>query len=234
MNALFLWVVTRGWAVGLGNKRERGRRLRLLMIAGSLPLSAAVAYWPWPVFTSFYALPYFLSSAIILAMALTFLETRAPRQALIAYLAMLYIIVYPVAGAAREAQRSYARENLNAELAHVIATSPQIDTVIAATRHMPLQAWQGTAATLTRYAAAVEPGPRALLGVDRECQSALRLATSGASAEVLIISYVDDCGTFPQPFRSFVERFRYPSWPFLTLRADSVRADLVTDPHTRD
>ena len=232
-NALFLWVLTRGWAEGLKVCSARADRLRLLMLCISLPVCAALAYLPWPLFPGSYALPYFLSSTVLLAMALTFLEDRAQRQAFAASLATLAILLVSSVPASREAQHSYALHRLELDLATYIARNPQLDTVIVATRSLPFQNWQGTAATLVRYAAAIDSSSQPPPGIDVECEKAVRVADTGGGPN-LLISYSDDCGNLRGPIKSFVQHFRYPTWPFLALRTDSVRADLIIGRQLRD
>lgn len=234
-NWIFLLLVILGWRVALRGRGDGGDRAPVAILGAlalSLPVVAAAVYSPWPTVEDFYGLPALLGAALLVALAVTHVERRAPRRAWLAYAACLVMLAYATMTAEHVARSIDARQTVNAGLAESIASSDGRDSVVVAMRYLTAQRWQGTGPTLGRYARALHPDARVPAVTDALCAatdplySALHAPTPPRS---VLVTFADQCGTFPDPSRTVREYYRYVFWPTLEVRTDSVRGDVLGD-----
>lgn len=226
-NVIFLGIVLVGWRVGLREPATRAHRMALGAIALSLPVVGAVLYLPWPQFNDFYGLPFLLGPALLLAMAVSFIENGMPRGRWIMYAGCLGLLATTAAFAQYAARAAMARREVNREVVTAIVERPGLDSVVVAMPYLTTQRWQGTGPTLGRYAAALSPGVAVPSVSDALCRETLPLFQRGGG-RAMLVSYADGCGSFPRPTSSTRRYFTYIYWPTLSLRVDSVRVDLLT------
>jgi hypothetical protein len=227
-NLLLAVVLFTGLAVALrhGDRRDTWARVAL---AASLPLAGALLYLPWPKFEQFYGLPFLLAPALLLAGAIDAIGKRWPRGVWIARGAVVLALAAHGLNATQGARESAARRVVNAKVAGILATSPRGDTIVVASPYRVQQAWQGTGPTLSRYAAATHHGIARRPAVDVACTEAGRRYRFGLGNATLV-SYSDMCGTLPRTDFTVRETYSYIDWATLSVRRDSLRADVLLPP----
>jgi hypothetical protein len=230
-NLLLAIVLLTGLTVALrhGDRRETWTRVAL---AASLPLTGALLYLPWPKFEHFYGLPFLLAPAILLATALAAIDRRWPRGAWVANGAVILALLFHGLNATQGARESAARRAVNAKVAGILATSPRGDTIVVASPYRVRQAWQGTGPTLSRYAAATHAGVARRPAVDVPCTEGGRRYKFGLGSAVLV-SYSDMCGSLPRTDVTVREPYSYIDWATMSVRRDSLRADVLFPPPAR-
>ncbi len=227
-NLLFLAIAGLGWAVRL---RERGtRRSALIELGwiGAIPLVGALAYWPWPKYDSFYALPFFFGSALLLGCAVTALERRSRSYRIGVRIAVPIAIGYLAIAAQRSVAVASAALELNVALARNLKVFREADTVMVAGprighRALPVQGPElGEYAVAMGYARSDEL-PRV---VDVDCEGGRQRLAAGLGRKVLV-SYSYGCGVFPESSVRLTRSYRYRDW--LTLRPviDSAMVDFL-------
>ncbi len=224
-NLLLLALTIAGLAIAARQPPRDGLGWRIAL-ALLLPACGALAYVPWPRFERFYALPFLLGVALLLALALTALERRLARAAWGVYAIAAIALGYHALDAAQGARESAARQRVNARVAEAMARHANADTIRVATAFLVRQQWQGLGPTLGRYAGATHAGMTMPPVVDVPCDEAGRRYRQGLGRDVLV-SYSNQCGTLPSSTLTVRERFRYVDWLTLGTVQDSLRADVV-------
>jgi hypothetical protein len=224
-NLLLVALVLAGVATATREHRGSEVAWRLGMVL-LLPVCGALAYVPWPRFERFYALPFLLAVAMLLALALTALEQRLARGAWGVYAIAAIALAYHALDAGQGARESAARQRVNAQVADAIARETGADSIRVATAFLVRQQWQGLGPTLRRYAAATHPGVAIPPAVDVACDEAGRRYRQGVGRSVLV-TYSNQCGTLPGATLTVRERFRYIDWLTLGVVQDSLRADVL-------
>lgn len=225
-NALFLAIVVVGWWLGLRADAERRHRLAVGGAALALIAVGAMLYAPWPYFNSFYGLPFLLGSALLLAFGITFIERHSANWRWLAYAACLALFTHAAMFAGYTSRSAIARRNVNRALVDDFVQHASADSIVIAMRYVPAQRWVGIAATLQRYAAAVRPDAPIPAINDTLCSAAVPLFRQGGG-NALLVTYTDQCGALPEPGRTVRVYYPYVYWPTLSIRTDSVRADIL-------
>jgi hypothetical protein len=227
-NLIFFAIV----AVGLGVAQiDQGLRRRWQPIATwaiLLVLVGALGYLPWPHFQSFYGLPFLVSPAILLAIAITSIEKGRPAWRWLAYAGCAVVVIQGALHAAHDARASIATRTVNGALIEDFAKHASADSIVVvmALRPPPAQAWQGRGPTLARYARAVQPGLRLPNVHEAFCSAASPMRHDGLG-NVILVSYSSSCGTLPAPSRTLRYDYTYLEWPMLTPRRDSIVISIV-------
>lgn len=224
-NILFGLLLLFGWRAALATPEGRRRWTRLGAAALLLPLIGALEYLPWPTYNEFYGLPFLLGSAVLLAVAVSALDTQglATRRSSLAVVgAIMALSAMPAAYASRA---SMARREVNGELAQFIADHPSVDSVVVPMPFLSAEAWQGVGPTLGRYAAIMAPGKSLPRVIDMLCRETIPLYRSGMG-HAMLATYADRCGVFPVSTATFRRPISYVYWPSLSMRRDTVRIDV--------
>jgi len=194
---LLVTVAVAGWAVHLEDRGRRAGRAAALLAAVSIPLLGALVYLPWPRLERFYALPFLAGPVVVLAVASAALVRRThPALVLLPISAALVLAAFD---AAAHADESRAVRQVDGALAREIGALRGMDSVYVAvpTVIRSAQAWQGTGATLRRYALATGMASDAAPGVaEVRCEDGMG-RWAGARRPAALVSYAHLCGALP-------------------------------------
>jgi hypothetical protein len=235
-NILFLAIVAIG-AIVLWRRGPAADITKRQMIAWSalvllLPLTVVAAYQPWSVFQDFYALPGVFSAAMLIAVSVTATDLLAPRWSFA--VGAIYIAMTGIGGvrAAAVRARYNAKREVNGAVVSYLAQHAAGRPVIVVAHGFSGSHWPGTGPALGRYAAALYPNVSfGKFQDDTTCTLPPRTASSTGSA--VIVSYSDDCGTYPNPSVAFVSRYHYLALHPPARLADSMRIDVCDADCTR-
>jgi hypothetical protein len=225
-NLAFAVLVVVGWRAALSKPATRRRWLPIAGAAAVLLAVGTVTYLPWPTFNEFYGLPFLLTPALLLAGAVSALESTSKLAGRLALAATAAVVGLCAMSAGYASRQSMARREVNYELARLIGAHPELDSVVVAMPFISSQRWQGVGPTLRRYAAALYPGARLPHVDDVLCAETIPLYRSGMPGAMLI-TYADRCGSFPVSTRTIRRTYSYLYWPSLAVRIDSARADVL-------
>ena len=215
-----------GDALGLAQPEERRHVLLMTGVGTVLPAIGAVLYVPWPYFNTFYALPFQVGPALLLATAVTAVERHAPRARWAAYAGAAGMAFFAAVSSAYAARGTIARQQVNGEIAHALAAYASVDSIVVAQQFPAPQQWQGTGPTLRRYALAVQAATALPPALDVSCRES-RTLLNGKLGNTLLISYGDLCGGIPGASRRMRRYFRYLDYTVWAWKTDSVAADLL-------
>jgi len=118
-------------------------------------------------------------------------------------------------------------------LSRALVANAYPDSIVVATRFITPQQWEGTGPTLRRYALVFHPDAALPPIRDALCPATKPMYLAiykDPRDRHMLVTYSDECGTFPQPMHSVVRYYRYVYWPTLGMRTDSLRADLLSRP----
>jgi hypothetical protein len=225
-NVLFLLVVFTGWSSTQSRAPARNRRFALFTSFIAVPLAGTIVYLPWPFFDLYYALPFLIGPAALLAVAVTSLTRYRPRWRLLTACACTLILAQSAFFSGYISNRLLAAREVNGILVNSIGHRPASDTIVVAAKGSQLLPWFGAGPTLSRFAAAVFPLRGMSPTRSTSCDRTNNGDTSSRGSRAILISYSDDCGTLAHSSSVVRRRFRYVYWPNLSVRYDSVRADL--------
>lgn len=228
-NVLFILVVV----LGVHQRMDAtvGKRWRTLLESAGvllLPLAGAAIYWPWPKWDSFYGLPFFFGSVLLLAVAVTVFEAAGAVRRHLAHLATAAIVGYSALVAQRSLSISEAILRLNVELAHEMAVLGPAATVVVVgpeeeSRRLPV-----TGIEIKEYAAAIgladlDSLPRVF---EAGCEAVPPLLAGGAGS-ILLVSYSYGCGRLPGATTSLQQEFAYRDWLSLGQRHGNLTMDFI-------
>jgi len=225
-NLLLALTCIGGVAVGLSRPGDRRHVLLMSAVGVALPAIGALLYVPWPYFNAFYALPFQVGPALLLATAVTAVEGHAPRARWAAYAGAAGMAFFAAASSAYAARGTIARQQVNGELARALAAYASVDSIVVAQQFPAPQKWQGTGPTLRRYALAVESAAALPKAVDVSCREG-RSLLDGHLGNTLLVSYGDLCGGIPGATRRVRRYFTYLDYVAWAVKTDSVVADLL-------
>jgi hypothetical protein len=226
-NAAFLGVLLAGWFLALfrGNGRSEVTRLFVLLV---LPLSGMAVFAPWPFFNGYYAFPFTLGSSLLLAAAVTTIQHRAGRGALVAaLLACLLIPAYGSIEAIRARRRMWAQSLVDDEVVRYLASTARDAVAVGAVPNTdPKREFDSIN---LRLSAQLITGDSLPAGDDISCVEAARQLRTGLSPDVLVV-YAHLCPhvapTGIHPSKTVRRIFQFRSWKNLASVVDSVRADI--------
>jgi hypothetical protein len=225
-NVLFLVVLVTGWCTTQTRTGSKTGRLALFAAIIAVPIAGTIIYLPWPLFDLYYALPFLIGPAALLAVAVTSIVRHLPRWRWQTFCACALILAQAALFSGYTSSRLLALREVNGILVNAIGHRPVTDTIVVAAKGSQLLPWFGAGPTLSRYVAAAFPlrgmSPTRSVG----CEGTGADSINARGTNVILISYSDDCG--PLSHSSSIDRrvFRYVYWPELSIRYDSVRADI--------
>lgn len=225
-NLLFAITCLGGLSLALRRPEERRQALLMAAVGAGLPAIGALLYVPWPYFNAFYALPFLVGPALLLATAVTAAERQAPRARWAAYAGAAGMALFAAVSSAYAARATIARQQVNGELARSLPAYASVDSIVVAQEFAAPQKWQGTGPTLVRYALAVGAATTLPPAVDASCRES-RALLDGRLGNTLLISYLDQCGGLPGASRRVARYFSYPDYTRFAVATDSVVADLL-------
>jgi hypothetical protein len=234
INVCFLSLLAIGWSVALGRREQRGSTLRLLGLLLLLPALGALVYLPLPTFGDFYGLPFLITPAILLAVALDAIAGRFPAARRLAYVAAVLVILGTAAQAKHNAGAVRARDEVNFALLDRISQYSFIDTVYVASPLGPRPGWRlgsriaHSRTVYTHVGTARQPPIK-----DVSCGE-LRERERSDSGNVLFVSYSQVCGSIDHPSVTLIRRFSYLDPAALSVRPDSFRVDLLAPQQPQD
>lgn len=222
-NLLFTITSLGGLLTALARPQTRWAAIGVAGIAVTMPLMGAVLYLPWPQYHSFYGLPYLFGQALLLGFAVTVLVRENPRLRWAVYGACLMVALITGSIAQQQAERIRAGQTLNAAVAAAVLEYSAVDSIVVVVGGRASQAWQGTGATLRRYALAGQPGAQLPPGVEATCGD---IGQGFQPGVVLIVNPRGSCPVAGDPLGTLVEPYRYASWRDVQLVRDSVWSTL--------
>ena len=214
---LLAWMAVGCWLF-VRRGSGRSKHIWLLVLAALFPLVGALVYAPWPAYLQFYAIPYLIGAAIVVAFALTGFERASPRVVIACAYACWGAFLLPGSiNAHWYAAYSAASQIATHRLVTRVAGMTAIDSVLVATPRRAIRKWEGAANTLTRYASAVNADwPPAQ---DIACSEAV------PSPGTLVV-YGEGLCARPAGTEPIVEQFKRLSLRRGRLVVDSVRIDV--------
>ncbi|HET7025267.1 MAG TPA: hypothetical protein VFI39_08705 [Gemmatimonadales bacterium] len=221
-NLALLIVVVLGFAASWRVAGTRPHLVGILALGLGLPAIGAALYVPWPYFNLFYGLPFLVGPAMLLATAVTGLTgTSLTRAAAIAGV----VVVLAGAGgdSAHLATASAARQQVDHGVALALGSAGG-DSVIVFEPYLPQQAWQGTGATLVRYAVAMHLADSLPPANDLPCGKAAAAIQAGGGRHTFI-TYSDRCGVFRNTSRRIRSKYRYLD--LSGIHTDTLEADIL-------
>jgi 4-amino-4-deoxy-L-arabinose transferase-like glycosyltransferase len=199
------------------------RPLPLVSGALCLALAGAVVYAPWPRFEDFYALPFLLGVALVLAFAVEAAGERARANYCIALGTLLLGVLYMVVAAQAAVEYGFARRAATNELVETLQSFHGLDSVLVGTTD-PGLAWHQRAGTLERSMRnrSRDAAVPSIVGVP--CADAAENRVLPTS--VAVVNYVRECGEIGAPGMSVEYHFKYRDWRTLGTRRDSFVIEL--------
>ncbi len=187
-------------------------------------LVGAVAYWPWPKFDSFYALPFFAAAALLYGAAIGRLREGSTRERGFALLAAIVVPLYGAIPASRSTETAAASLHLNADFAHLLTRFAPGDTIAvldpeSGPRRLPVDP-----SLLRTYAVAVGLAPdttRLPAVVAVGCNG------PGTAAPGAVASYSYGCGRIRAPQLRLVAPYSWRDWLTLASVQDTVSVDFA-------
>jgi hypothetical protein len=195
-----------------------------LALGSAIPLVGALAYWPWPKFDAFYALPFFLGPALVLAGTLTVVEGHGRWSAWVGRGAAVLAVAYAAIPASRSVEATGARIELNASVAQLVGRLTSADTVVVlgpttGPRVLPVRAEELRDYAVALHWMAPDDAPWVH---DADCPA----YQPDPGGQTLFVSYSYGCGRFPAPRMRLIATFAWRDWLTLTRVVDTLSADL--------
>lgn len=219
-----LLIALAGTALFIRRRRPGAAMWYALALGLAIPVVGALAYWPWPKFDAFYALPFFLGPALLLGAALTVIEGAGRRIAWVGRGAAMLAVGYAVIPASRSVEATGARIELNASVARLLGRLMPADTVIilgpaTGARQLPVRGEE-----LRDYALALRwAGREQVPSVrDADCPS----YQPDAGERTVFVSYSYGCGRLPAPRLRLIASYAWRDWVTLAPGRDTLTADL--------
>jgi len=192
-----------GVAMGPPSRKRRGYSVLILML--SIVLAGATIYSPWPRMERFYALPFLVGTAGLLAAGVDYLGSRGALSQLASWALVLMLMALPAAAGWGQANETRATRRVNHRLsATLVQQSPR--SVVFGVRHLSDMAWQGRGPAVTRYAQALLGWNAEPLAVDEVCELFTE-RWADPEDRVLLAAYEGSCGALPTPDLKIVETF---------------------------
>ena len=199
----------------------RGRSdLRAILAIGLVhPLLGATAYLPWPVYHWFYSVPFLVGPAALVGAGVSGVERVVPRQRLIAYAAVLFLLATMASESIRFSRRSEATQVAIAAAIDAVSAIPERDSAFVAVAGLPVQAWQGFGQTLARHAAALGRPIPATFNVS--CANARQRARHVGERNILLV-FSTECPREGSPTMTMSRPFEWFDWGRAEWRRDSI------------
>ena len=181
-----------------------GGILFLLLIS----LSGPLVYLPWQRFEAFYAIPFLVGPAGLLALAARGLTGTSKVRATLVMGAVALLLVQPALDADRERDVRAITKVLNWEVARAVADVPNADSLLFAVPILPDQAWQGRGPAITRYANVIFQMGKVIPAADELCADEGEHLGETPNEVEIIVSYHHWCGPIPGADKTIAQEFR--------------------------
>lgn len=219
-NALILLLLLAG--IALWWWRSVPKPTIALSLFASLPVLGATVYAPWPRFEEFYALPFLLGVALMLAFALEATVHGSKANGWVAAGLFAAALGFMVVNAKFATERRFANRAVHRGMVEVIRSVRDVDSVLVVTQWGG-RSWPALAPTLARVARRpVAAGYPPVLG--SKCEEVPPPASLPST--IIVMQYVKECGAIQSHERAIVSRYRYWNWRTLSSRIDSIRVDV--------
>ena len=223
VNAGYWGLLLAGLPLTVQSGTERQHAGWLLILAIGLPLLGGVVYLPWPNFQLVYAVPFLFGEAILIGVAMTYLQKHGKTATRVAGTAWCLVLAYAIPEAVTEARRVEAIQFSTSQLLPRVAQERDVDSVFVAAPQEVLDQRGLFGPRLFMYAQATQqPWPSTK---DVSCPEAERAGSS--SPRVVVVWSTFMCG--PSPLAGETIRSVYPRWDWKSLRLvnDSMRFDIL-------
>jgi hypothetical protein len=222
-NIIVAMLVGSGLLIWLRLGARLPRPLPLIGGALFLALAGAAVYAPWPRFEDFYALPFIVGVALVIAFAVEAAGARARANYHIALGTLLLGVLYMVVAAQAAVEYRFAVRGATNKLVETLQSWHGLDSVLVGTTD-PGRAWHQRAGTLERSLRNRTRGAAVPSMVGVTCADAAENRVLPPS--VAVVNYVRECGETGGPDISVVHRFTYRDWRTLGTRSDSFVIEL--------
>jgi hypothetical protein len=214
-------------AVGWRNYRHsqnEGRAIRpLLGFALLLPLLGVISYLPWPSFQEFYALPYLVGTAVLIAFAVSGFELLGRSPATLGTILAGVPLLFMLTSAQYSAGRSRASTALAHEVTELLTNGTNGDTVVFAVRGLPPRQWFGLSATLARQATV--NGTSFPPVIELACPDA-KERFERSKHSLTMVAFHSHCDPIGPAQRQVVVSFSWFDWARGRVVRDSASADV--------
>jgi hypothetical protein len=211
-NLILLLIVV---AAGLLWWRTRVRSDWVTIAASiAMPIIGAIVYSPWPSIGEFYALPFVLGTALLVAISLHYSMVSDRRIGWAASALAILAIAYCAVAADASAKARFAQRVIHNRAVRLIETASYADTVVVETRSGS-DVWRDLTATLERAA-----DNRSRAPIPPVVAKACADSTGYGAAPSLILIFPADCSGHPPP-ATVASRFRFLNWASLRWMTDS-------------
>ena len=199
------------------------------LVAGLLlfPIIGALVYALWPRYTSYYGIPFFTGSALLLALVATRVERRGISGRVIVAVLGVIAMLFTGLASARTVRHRNATASLAARITGELSGNPRLDTLLVVTPRQGGRRWPVNASELTSYAMFMGI-PDSMIPVmrDASCEEIVsRLQRPlGRSA---VLNDQNPCGRLPGQTRTWEEDLNYLDWTSWRRIPLSMRVDLL-------
>ena len=213
-----------GWRVGF-HDAAHGRRARWLLSGAILfPLAGAIAYAPWSQYEDRYAFPYLVGTALMVGMAISYLQRYSRSGRWCAALSCGVALCFAASGAGMYAAHADSAQRTVDAVLRDVATLRGVDSVLVVADPRPAGLeWTGQGPALFRLAGATDrrwPPTR-----DIRCTEAAERADQ--TQRVAVVIFLSMCGDVA-PSRRVVTYYRRMDWRRWSFVRDSVHADVIS------
>jgi hypothetical protein len=191
-------------------------------------------YLPLPTFADFYGLPFLVTPAILLAVAVDAIARRLPPARHLAYAAAAIVILATAVQAQHSAGAVRARDEVNFALLDRLSQYSSLDTIYVGSPPGPRPGWRLGSRIAHSRAAYTHAGSVHQPPIQDVACGELRERERSASGNSLFVSYSYVCGSIDHPTATLIRRFSYLDPIALSVRPDSFRVDLLAPQHAQD
>jgi hypothetical protein len=187
-------------------RRPEAERRHLLWVAGAAVVMAtafSLLYLPWPFESLYYAMPFLIGPALLLAVGMTAIERGPAWGTRAARIAWAMMLLATLTSTERATHGAIAVERVNGDLTAALAELDDTDSIVVGRLSRPAYAWVGTAPRLRRYILATGLADTMPPMTDRLCDDVAELVRQ-RPPKVAIVSYLHWCGPLPEPARQFI------------------------------
>jgi hypothetical protein len=230
----YLSLVIFGWYVRLRQRDQLVTTLRLLGLILLLPALGALVYLPWPGFPDLYGLPFLITPAIMLAVALDAIVRHLSAMRYLAFGAATFVILSTAVQAQHVARAVSARNELDHALLGRLSQFSSVDTIYVGSPAGHPAPWRLGARIARARTAYTDAGSAHQPPIKDVACDELHERERRLSGNLLLVSYAQVCGSIDHPTVTLIRRFSYLDPTALSVRPDSFRVDLLGPQHAQD
>jgi hypothetical protein len=225
----FTILMAAGWRMRFARAPAAVSQRWVIVVSLLVSLLGTLAYLPAPWFIRFYLLPYLIGTAILLAIAVTNVQSLGRTGDAIAWSCLFTILPVAATTAAALSRRTDAIQRRDNAIVDLVATTARSDSVFFATSQLARADWRaessdsaaprGLGATLHRFAAATHrPWPPTR---DMDCLEAREVLKKSNET---VVNFEHSCVLNQEGAHHVTFAFRHFDWNSLRIVADSARA----------